>query len=385
VPADDGDGYDDGATVILGLGGRAAADVAEIGDYAESPVARVLRTETDGTRSGCTDAHARNNPFLLKVARLRGGRLRVGLVVAGQLAGRCAGPRIDGELAGLPTRTIRMPRVGRSTVAKLVGRVPYSSGRFSGAVASRLRVRIERAPGPSFPFLRREAPTRRKSLRVVHLSALYRISGFSGASSAAFEGLPEPGCSALDACGVSGSARWAIDGGVGELQFEGDAPARRSDRGLPGAIAALERDDGASVLAFAVPRRGTTGTTSADVRRPDGVTCRDSQPAEAPVLYGGVSRGRFRLAFEPDDETSSVELLRTGCPGPLRHDVLGDRAAAVGGVPVRWLGSRKQFEMRVAAGGSFTGIGYRGTHETAFTFTLERVSAKVTYRTESTR
>lgn len=374
---------DPNTTVGFGLGPHERTE--DIGFFgAADSVVRVRRVESDGTTSACVDGAPGPNPLQLAFART-GGRLSLSLRTEGSVDHRCAGPHLAEPLRGLPRVTIPLPRVGgRPRTVKLASSVPYASGRFSGTVTSDLRVRIrsERpdrgevdAPfddvGPPPPG---PAPTQ----RFAELRLRFRIEGFSGAATASFAGRPRPLCVTLDACGATGAVKWAIDGAGGDVLVQGVAPARRSDRGLRGAIAAIRRDGGSEVDGFGEFRRGTLGSVAAEVRRPDGATCSDLSTAQPPALGMGIGRRRLTIALGPRFEFPGGDLFATGCPGPTRLDVLGFRPVAVGSAPSAWL-ARRELPLTLTRKSAFSTVGYGGTADSRFSLRLRRVSARASY------
>jgi hypothetical protein len=312
------------------------------------------------------------------------GRARIGIDALPLTTGRCAGPNLSRALARLPRRSVSLSRLGREpVVADLSGTASYVSGRFAGTVTSTLRLRLGREErgnlsggggligGPG------HRPRRKVRVRVVHFHAVYRVTRFRGNLSASFGGLAGPPCAQLDACGVAGTAGWAIRAPGGNLVVEGDSLARKSDHGFRGALAAVTRTHDA----FAEFRRpGFFGTTTADVTRPDDVPCHDTARVLSPGLAADVGARRLFVGVGgPDTQPAGADLLRAGCPGPRDADVLDGPGLARGSVPLSLLANRR-FGLALTGSGRFDASGYAGSRSARFHITLKRRSARVAYR-----
>jgi hypothetical protein len=262
------------------------------------------------------------------------------------------------------------------------GEVPFSAGRFSGTIRSTLRVRFSpasqnevytsrgRPPGP---------PHRRPLVRVVHLSASYRVSSLTGSLETSFGALAGTPCDDRDACGVMGTSTWAVSATRGTLRIDADAFARRSDHGVGGALAAVRRPGG-YVFGDADLSR-SLGQTTVDLSRPSGSSCHDTAHAGSPGLAAYDSSGR-RFTFElggEDTYSPAVDLIRTGCPGPRDSDAIGDRALASGSVPLQVLG-RRAFTVDLHGSWGFGSNGYSGRTTSRFTLDLRRISMHASYR-----
>jgi hypothetical protein len=214
-------------------------------------------------------------------------------------------------------------------------------------------------------------------VRVVSVHALYRVTDFAGKLSTSFGGLADPPCADLDVCGVTGTADWAILSRGGTLVVDAEAIARRSDRGLRGALAAVGRRHGYTDAGADLPL--AVGTTTADLTRPDGVPCHDARRVGSPGLAGSV-HGRaltLRLGGEPA-HPPSADLLRTGCPGPGQDDVVGARSIASGSIPLSALAGRR-IAAALTSAGRFRAPGYEGLRSARFDLGLRRLRARVVY------
>jgi hypothetical protein len=354
---------------------------------ASDAVVRVRREEADGTTGGCVDTASGADQLFLRLVPVGSKRVRVSLDADGPIRSRCAGPRIAAPLRRLRAHTIALPRRdGPARTVALTGTLPYGSGRFSGTFTSALRARIRNVHTPRDPFQDFEQsgggssrPPRARERRLVSVRAHYRIKGFGGGIASTFQGLPRPTCVTLDACGVTGAAGWSIDGARGDLYVEGVVPARRSDRGLRGAIAAVARDGGDTAGAFAQLGPRAAGTATADVRRADGATCHDSATTAAPALDAELGPRRLRIVLGAEEPGPSLDVLGTGCPGPAGPAVFGEVGVAAAGVPVAWL-ARRGFAVALNGSGGGTDAGYRASSSSHFAMRVERVSARVSYR-----
>jgi hypothetical protein len=347
------------------------------------PAVRVQRKE-GGARAGTCNDRA-EEPFLFVIARrARRGRARFAVRALEPSAGRCAGPSpLYRVLRRLPARTVSLKRASKGgTTLDLSGSARYGAGHFSGTVRSTLKLRLGKA-APSVDRLALRRPVVRQQskplLHVVDLSAVYRVTDFSGALSTSFGGLRGAPCTRLDACGVAGSTAWRLDGvSRGTVEVGGVALARRSDHGLRGAIAALRRRNGIVDAYASLPY--VDGTTTAEVTRPGGVTCHDRSRVGAPGLDMLVIRKPPRLLIGGvDTYDSDGDLIRAGCPGPRDVDALGRRPIGSGPLRLSSLAHRT-FDVHVSGSRQFSGPGYSGSSQSRFTLRLQRVRIHATYR-----
>jgi hypothetical protein len=350
---------------------------SESGVALAEPGAVVVRRDEGGPAPGtCTDRDEELELGLVARAAPR-GRVRFSLLSPDMSTGRCAGPALERALLQLPPRVVALKRVsGGNATLDLSGRVPFSSGRFSGVMTSTLQFHLGRAgPGSGRIRARRAVSARQRLVRVASLQAVYRIVRYRGELSASFAGLTGPPCADLDACGVTGSATWRIDASGGELSVDAAGRARRSDHGLRGAIAAIRRR-GAYVYPDAdVPY--VFGTTTADVSRPDGAHCHDAVLADSPGIDVGP-RSRVELGG-PDAVMAAADLLRAGCPGPRDFDAF--RYGTIASAPLRLTSlARRRFALRLAGARRLRGPCYSGSATGRFTLRLERRTLRVAYR-----
>jgi hypothetical protein len=385
-------GYSGSAQVSAGTGrsyyyltverGRMYGESSSL-DLTAPPEVRVERTEGGVEKGTCAD-RVRNVRFGLATRFAKRGRARFAVFNNDMSTARCAGPQaLYRAIQRLPTRTVPLKQVahGNATI-DLSGSAPYSLGRFSGTVTSTLKMHLgpdEQANGRMAVARRARARARARAKRVVNLRAVYRIVGYRGKLSATFGGLTAPPCAALDLCGVSGSAQWAIRASGGRVEVDADATARRSDHGLHGAIAAIRRPN-AIVNAWAGWPEDVFGTTTAEVTRPGGVTCHDTARVASPGLDMNMIKSPLWIEVGGSDAyPSDADILRAGCPGPRDFDVFRSDSVAAGPLPLSALGKRT-VKVSLTGSGKFTGPGYSGTRTARFTLTLRRVVVRATYR-----
>lgn len=371
------DGYYD-----FTLAGRRLLDsYAFIESYDRQPIVRVKRTEAGAEGGACVDTLS-GTAIDLNTARAGRNRLRLSLDEEGISPGRCAGPELAGLLTKLPHRTRALSRIvaGRARVADFSGDVAFSQGRFAGTIHSTLRVGFRKGDAGTFESRPPRAPGGRRLIRVADVHAVYRVASLTGGISTSFGGLTDPPCADLDACGLSGSSSWAVSSAHGSFAFEAVARARRGDRGLRGALAAVRRGP-ASVYGEADLSRNL-GTTTADLRRADGgAGCHDTASASSPGV-AAYNEPATRLTFEfagEDAFPSRTDLVRTGCPGPREDDVLGLGAPAAGSVSMKVFG-RKTMKARMRGSGRYERKAYAGTQSTDLTLGLRLVSIHASYR-----
>jgi hypothetical protein len=375
IPADDGN-YD-----FTMAGGRLLDGYVFVESYARQPVVRVKRTEAGAEGGACVDTMS-GTAIDLNTARAGRNRLRLSLDEEGVSPGRCAGPELTGLLTKLPHRTRTLSRLvaGRARVADFSGDATFSRGRFSGTIHSTLRVGFRKGDAGVYESGPPGGRSRRRRIRVADVHAVYRVVTLEGAISTSFVGLTDPPCADLDACGVSGSSRWAVRSAHGRFAFDATARARRGDRGVRGAVAAVRRGP-ARVFGDGDLSR-SVGTTTADVSRAGGGgACHDRASASSPgVSVYNEPRTRLRFEFAGEDAAPSpTDLLRTGCPGPREEDVLGFGSPAAGSVSMQAFG-RQTITTRMRDSGRFERSAYSGTHSSDLTLGLRLVSIHASYR-----
>jgi hypothetical protein len=321
---------DDGSYDFTIKGRRLAESFSFLDLYSTPPVVRVKRSEAGGEDGACVDQPPSLN-FGVTAANAGHGRIRFGLALADISTARCAGPDLSSLVARLPRRTRSLSRLTKhGTSVDFTGQVPFTAGRFRGTVRSTLRVRFARpAPDVSSHEVP-QPPDRRPRVRVVHLHARYRVTRLDGSLLTSFGALTEPPCADLDACGVSGTSRWAVSSSRGTVAIEAFARARRSDHGVRGALAAIRR--GGAIAYGDGDLSGNPGTTTADVSRSGGARCHDTAGVSSPgVSATDVASARLRFELGGEDAyPSSADLVRTGCPGPRDEDVIGVHDIAAG-------------------------------------------------------
>jgi hypothetical protein len=376
------DAHPDSGSFDIAVKGRRVFESFGFLDLFESPIVRVKREESGGADAECVDSSP-DDSIEVNATNAGADRTRLGLASEELSSGRCAGPRMSALLARLPRHTRSLGHlIRKGGLVDFSGEVPFKAGRFSGTLRSTLRLRFSPAsrnvlvtipPRPTRP------PHRRRLVRVVHLSATYRVSSFTGSLATSFGALADPPCEDRDSCGLAGTATWALSATHGTLRIDADARARRSDHGIRGALAAVRRR-GAYVFGDADLSRNL-GTTTVDLSRPNGVSCHDTASAAPPGLAAYNSSAR-RFTFELGGEDSyptSVDLIRTGCPGPRDSDALGSRPLASGSVPLTRLG-RHAFTVDLHDAWDFSSNGYSGRNSSRFRLDLRRISLDASYR-----
>ena len=340
-------------------------------NLASTPVVRVVRGD-----SACVDVASAQEIDLS--GAVRHGRVRFVLSSYGLDASRCAGPDASEFVERLPRRSVSLARLRRGGVTlDFSGRVPYGSGRFSGAIRSTLRVKIGRLRVHHFPDERHGPGRRSRSFRVVRLHAVYRVIGLQGSIRSAFRGLRKPFCVTLDSCGSAGTSGWAIFSATGgTLYFDGAGAARPGDRGLRGAVAAIERGQfaGYTYASF----RHAVGATTSDVRLPDGSRCHDASRAAAPELDAQSDTRRIEFRIGGEGLVPAIDLLHVGCPGPVGTDIFGRHALASGSAPASAL-LRRRLAVSMTSHGRFHSFGYTGTRRARVGLRLRRVGIRVSY------
>jgi hypothetical protein len=312
--------------------------------------------------------------FSLSLSRDREGTATVAVRPGpGLSAGRCAGPLGTDLEDALPTARASAARLlAGSTAVELGGRRPFTAGPFSGEVVSSVRVAVGRPTVRRFGVARRRPRGRRVVTTYRTVALDYRVRALRGAITSPFTGLPEPGCGALDACGLSGATVLAprAEGDVVRLR----ARDRRGTRA--GTLAGALRDVRAGRL-----RLGTSfgQPITATVR---GEARREGQ-AQACVDEGG--RGALRLMSRTAGDALDFDLravqvfptraaLRSRCPGP---GIAPESVVALGSLPLDRVGAAA-LTLRLDATGADAAPGIEGAPRTgAVVVELRRVRARV--------
>jgi hypothetical protein len=373
----------DGALFLVVTGSRLRSGFGELDPFDMPVVVRVGRRDPGTAPDACVDS-VPLSLIEVSVRRPRASRVRVGLAGGGLAPGRCAGPDLSGILSRLPRGTVPAARLRRGGVTiDLSGRRRYASGRFSGTVISTLRVHVGAAQGTRSLV---EPPSggggggrRGRLVRVGDLHAVYRVTGFAGQVATTFHALPEPLCTAIDACGASGSANWAILSSGGTVVVDAEAEVGRSARGLRGVLAGVRRGRHAFV-ATQPNLRHQTGTTTVRLTRPGAATCHDTTFTPAPDLGSSEAPALQVFLGAPQDvNLEATDFMRAGCPGPSEGGVFGRQPVAGGSLPLAAL-ARRGVELPLRGGGGFDDGGYAGAWRSRFKLELKRVEERVSYR-----
>jgi hypothetical protein len=303
------------------------------GPYTTSVVNRA-RPGTDPGR--CTDATSSTGSLAVTVHR---ARVSVRLLTPGShlLATRCAGPT-DAGLAPVAPQvelSVGALRAGRRTV-DLSGTRPFTSGGYAGTLSStivlhlgiprRQRLNSGGQFPPGIPVVRE---------RIVQ--ARLTLTRVTGSLRADVTGAAAPVCQPLDSCGLQETVALpaAATGAAGSLfvQARASSPlaAQRAALGLAGPPAAAR-------AARTLPVNGGVSFTDPGpvlvTATQDGTTCHGrGGPAQEDVQLAARS-GRLIATLE------SLDLSRSGCPGPLLGSGSDPIMLATGSVPLGALGHR---------------------------------------------
>jgi hypothetical protein len=353
-------------------------------DASDAPVVRVSRDQGGESGGGCVDL-ARGVQMYVELAQVGRRRAIARIEEEGLSSGRCAGPAVTRLLERLPARSVSLARLRRGGVTiDLSSSRPYGAGRFSGTVTSTLKLRIARPRAePTIGRSLLRPPPMAHSVRFAELHARYRVTSISGKFTSSFQGLAPPACVTLDACGVAGSATWAVLASGGEVVIDALILPRRSDHGVRGALAALERGRGSIDAYGEFPH--ARGVTTAEVSRQAGETCRDTARTAMPPITSSVSSRGFassktvELRLAGQEASGPDDLVRTGCPAPTQADTLDGRPPATATLPVSAL-RRRELELQLRGAGRFTGGAYSGTRQARLRFGLRRAGISVAYR-----
>src|SRR5947209_1707082 len=169
-------------------------------------VARVRRDS--GAPGFCVDRVDLEGLALAGSRPARRSRVAFDSLLGESVAGRCAGPMVADVAAALPSASVDARRLGRvGGTIRLGGTRAFAAEPFSGEVTSTLRLRVtpqrpdrggSSQPGTPVPL------TRVRDME-------YRAVRWSGGVEVSFAGVPGPGCTLLDACGVTGQVGYTPD------------------------------------------------------------------------------------------------------------------------------------------------------------------------------
>jgi hypothetical protein len=299
--------------------------------------------------------------------------------------GRCAGPRAADLKGLLPSATVDRSKLGTGQTLDFASRRAFSAGALSGELVSTVRVLMGRPRlGNSYESSgsdRSVAPDGGTARPVYYeqLALTYRLEKVAGTVSAVFDGLPDPGCGPLDACGLHGTVEHAVSGGTGRLEvFAGRRRPAGTRVTLAGALKAA-RTGRLPVNAF-LTVRGLTARTTEETSRADGDTCRDTVDGLEADLSAGVGRRadrRIELTLTRDRGGfigGGLDVLRTRCPGPSRSDIFGESSLGVGRIPYAALGT-PALRVTLQRTGGFLSSAYVGSRRGGVTVDLRLLRA----------
>jgi hypothetical protein len=204
---------------------------------------------------------------------------------------------------------------------------------------------------------------------------IYRIERLTGTLSAAFSGLPGPGCELLDACGLSATWSYGVDVKGGAVKLGGDLPATPRRFTTATALRAVRAGRITLEGEFQLPD-DARGETTLRESRDDGSLCRDTVRTDAPAVQvsGQSNASVFHLGWRNADP--ELDPLRARCPGPSYIDVLHNGDAAVGAVRAGDL-TRRDVVVELSGAAPFAGGGYAGNREGAMSIRLRRLNVIV--------
>lgn len=297
-------------------------------------------------------------------------------------SGRCAGPRPADLKDLLPSARIDTAKLGSGQLLDFAGRRPFTAGPLSGEIVSTVRMAVGR-PRLGDSSLTTGSSDGRRPGRTIHVEVLrltYDVQRVAGTVSTAFEGLPDPDCNPLDACGLKGTVEHSVSGGKGALEVFANR------RRLPGSRVTLARSLAAAragrlrFQAF-MDVEGMTATTTQRTIRTDGDDCTDTLTGlEATVSAQArrVPTRRVELSLSPTNRIGGTDALRTRCPGPSRRDMFGDSSLGLGQIPVSALGS-PALRVPLRRAGGFLSSAYIGsrTADVGVELRLKRATAQL--------
>src|SRR5690349_16837750 len=346
-------------------------------------VVRVQRRAPDGSPSLCLDLIDATDLALVPT-ELPGARYSFGIsnfasFGDGFSAGRCAGPLPDQLKGVFPTGMLGAPsKRHRWRSFDMSGRQPVAAGPFSGELVSTVQAQLypsadeESSSGDSGSG--RHHPAR--TVRVAEVDFQYRLANIAGSLVTSFSGASEPFCRPFDACGLQGTASYAVATSGGSIELFAGRILRGHERATRRSILRDLRAGRLGVGGDGLPRDGAIARISASLHRTDGSTCTDSGETVAlpPMLADGRKSLRIVLGAP---ELSAGDALRTNCPGPTERDVLGSRGSlAEGSVPSAAL-TAKELRVHMTPGGPFETQAYTGSRSGAIDLDLVRTRMRI--------
>jgi hypothetical protein len=315
----------------------------------------------------------------LTAERAYAGRYSVALgndVFPSMASGRCAGPRLDDLSGSLPTAVFRLGRLERGGArVSLAGRFPFRAGPLVGELVSTIALRSRRSRTRRLPSGDGGSGPGR---RLVFVDLSYAVERLRGAATADFRAVATPACEAIDACGATGSERYALTAERGRFNVFGFATYRQRRR--PTLRQALARIVDHGQLFGYSSLRGSLGETSGTFLRPGGPPCRDVlRPAGRPPLELSHRRGALALTLGfggPATGDGEDDLFGTRCPGPTHGQIVAGADLATGPLSVAAL-ERRRIHALLAANRHFASGGYSGSRGARFEVDLTRTEAHV--------
>jgi hypothetical protein len=337
--------------------------------------AAVRRRAPDGTTQSCADAYAPGYGSLAATIHGDGDRARIRFTTGDGTPGldlttRCAGPALADVAGVLPsvTTSLRALRRGRLTLSLASDR-SFAAHGLAGTVVSTLSLRLGRSAavstGQRSPS---SAGARHRSLQVD-----FDVARLEGAATATVGGTG-PGCSLLDACGLTGTVTARPSATHGRLELLALAPARVSGARLRAAVGLRPgaRPRGVEVVGGGIIPRGGSVTAALSRPPPDDAPCSDDTVPAAAFVSLVVTGGRLRVDLGGGQD-GLADPLRTRCPGPTSADVLGAAPLASGSVPLSAL-RHATVTVDLARSAAYATGGYRGDFHAALRLVLRRRS-----------
>ncbi len=324
--------------------------------------ANVTQAGLSGQPITCTDAVSALGALELQV---RHGQVRFRLAQNANplLTTRCAGPRDDVILPLLPAPQLSLARIrrGRLTVGLGVTR-SFAGDGFAGTIVSDLALHLERA-GETTRVRTGLTGGRPHHQRQLHLSAT-----LAGSVMEQINADPNPDiCGPLGACGATGTLTIQPQRSAGTAQIELTAPVGRPAPALSSLGSTLGRRT--SVLGSAF---WDTGSTVDATIVQGSERCTDSGPLGGSIVTLGAIRGRLTASYASAGFPAGTASF-TGCPGPAGVSVTTPLAA--GSVSLSRL-ARRRITIRMTMGTGFQDYGYGIRTTPHLTLTLIRRSVR---------